>query len=90
MSKSAYPKDNLTKSQQKSIESFQKRIEEHQKKIDNYKCNPDAFDNKGFLKNAPNEEVRQKIVDGRIRHLEKEIQDFNKGVNDILNKGGGK
>ena len=65
---------NLTKSQQK---------------LDDFRRNPDAFDNKDFLKNAPNEKIRQRIIDGRVRHLEKEIQNFQKGIDDILNSGGG-
>ena len=80
---------NLTKSQQKSIGTLKNRITEHKQKLDAYKRNPDAFDNKEFLKNAPNEQVRQRIIDGRVRHLEKEIQDFQKGIDDILKSGGG-
>ncbi|MEU2492853.1 hypothetical protein [Streptomyces sp. NPDC007883] len=65
--------EGLTPEQQKSIESYRKLIEEHEEKLRAYLADPDAYDNKGFLKNAPNEEVRQRIIDGRTRHLKKEI-----------------
>lgn len=35
---------------------------------------PLKFDNQGFLRNAPNDRVRQKIIESRIAHLEQEIQ----------------
>ncbi|MEU6402613.1 hypothetical protein, partial [Streptomyces sp. NPDC046985] len=43
-------------------------------------ANPDAYDNKGYLKNAPNEEVRQRIIEGRAKHLRKEIQTFHENI----------
>ena len=69
---------------QKSIESLQKNIKSHQKKLEEFRKNPDAFDNKDFLKNAPSEEVRQKIIEGRIKHLEGEIKTFQDNINSIL------
>ncbi|MFF2008105.1 RHS repeat-associated core domain-containing protein [Streptomyces sp. NPDC058195] len=71
---------DLTPEQLKSIESYQKLIEEHEVKLRDYLANPDAYDNKGFLKNAPSEEVRQRIIDGRTRHLKKEIQTFHENI----------
>ncbi|WP_104398552.1 RHS repeat-associated core domain-containing protein [Vibrio penaeicida] len=75
---------NLTTSQKRSIKSLNQRIDEHKEKLEAYKKDPDAFDNKGFLKNAPSDEIRQRIIDGRVRHLEKEIIDFQKSIDDIL------
>ena len=43
-------------------------------KLEDYKANPYKYDNKGILKNAPNDEVRQNIIDGRIKALEKQIK----------------
>lgn len=43
------------------------------------------FDNKGFLKNAPNDAVRQKIIQSRINHLNQEIQTFQNNIQKILN-----
>jgi RHS repeat-associated protein len=68
------------KSRDKAINSLEQRIEEHKQKLEAYKASPDAFDNKGLLKNAPNAEVRQRIIDGRIRHLEQEIKTFEDQV----------
>jgi hypothetical protein len=75
--------EGLTPSEQRSVSSLRKRIEEHQAKLEEYRTNPDAVDNQGFLRNAPTEEIRQRIIRGRIRHLEKEIETFQKNINDI-------
>jgi RHS repeat-associated protein len=55
---------------------------EHLDKLEKYKANPDAFDNKGFLKNAPSQQVREKIVRGRIKHLEDEIRAIRKAIDE--------
>jgi hypothetical protein len=39
-------------------------------------------------KNA-SEAVRQQIINGRIRHLEREIQNFQKQIDTLKNSGGG-
>ena len=75
-------------SDQRSIRSLEEQIKEHEAKLEAYKKDPDLFDNKGYLKNAPSQEVRQRIIDGRIRHLENEIKTFNKNINKIKNKKG--
>ena len=61
---------------------LQGRLDAHRQKLEAYRRDPDAFDNKGFLKNAPNEEIRNRIIQGRIRHLETEIRAFEKGIRD--------
>ncbi len=76
--------NNITKAQQKSVNSYRQRITEHQKKLTNYKANPNAYDNKGFLKKAPNEQVRQRIINGRVKHLEGEIKTFQKNIDKVL------
>ncbi|NLO43052.1 MAG: hypothetical protein GX109_08505 [Bacteroidales bacterium] len=43
------------------------------------------FDNNSYLKNAPNEAARQRIIQSRIKHLEKEIQTFKGNIIKILN-----
>ena len=78
---------NLTAQQQRAIQSLEQRIAEHQQKLADYIKNPEAFDNLGFLKNAPTPEIRQNIIDGRILHLEGEIRAFQGAINKIL--GGG-
>jgi RHS repeat-associated protein len=79
--------ENLSTSQQRSVRSLEQRLFEHREKLDAFKRNPDAFDNKGFLKDAPSPEVRQRIIDGRIRHLENETSNFERQIRALL--GGG-
>jgi hypothetical protein len=84
----AYPgAENLAGSALKAFRSLEKRIAEHTKKLSDYRANPDAFDNLGLLKNAPTLEIRQRIIDGRIRHLELEIKTFTDQMTKLL--GGG-
>ncbi|RCR65962.1 hypothetical protein [Larkinella punicea] len=69
----------------KSISSLESQIAKHQSKLDEYIKDPMKFDNKGFLKNAPNDAVRQKIVESRINHLKQEIQIFKNNIQKIIN-----
>ncbi|SEG68471.1 hypothetical protein SAMN02982929_03164 [Saccharopolyspora kobensis] len=73
----------LSPSDRRSVDSYERLIKEHEDKLDAYKRDPEAFDNKGILKNAPNDEVRQRIIDGRVRHLEKEINTFRENIDKI-------
>ncbi|GBF32467.1 cell wall-associated protein [Desulfocucumis palustris] len=57
----------------KSKSSYEKLIQEHKVKLNNYIKNPDAYDNKGILKNVPSPDVRQKIINGRIKQLKDQI-----------------
>lgn len=77
----------LTASQKKSLRSLRRQIEEHRSKLDAYRRDPDAFDNLGYLERAPSPEIRQRIIDGRIRHLENEINTFQDQIDKLL--GGG-
>ena len=76
----------LTSSEARSVRSLEQRMAEHIEKLEQYKQNPDAFDNKGFLKNAPSEAIRQRIIASRIAHLEGEIANFAKQIAEL--KGG--
>ena len=58
---------------QKSKESYEKLIKEHQQKLDDYIKDLYAHDNKGIIENAPNQGVRDKIIQGRIDALQKQI-----------------
>ncbi len=78
-------KSKLSKEDYKSAKSNYKKMTEHIDKLEKYKQNPMKFDNQGFLKNAPNEQIRQKIINTRIKHLEKEIETFYKNIIKILN-----
>lgn len=77
----------LSTQAQRSLRTLSQRLAEHKAKLDAYRKNPGAFDNKGFLKNAPSLEVRKNIIEGRIRHLENEISNFEKQIADILAGG---
>ena len=50
-------------------------------------ANPYAYDNLGILRDAPSQEIRDSIVQGRIRHLQHEINTFEDQIRKIL--GGG-
>ncbi|WP_315766701.1 MULTISPECIES: RHS repeat-associated core domain-containing protein [unclassified Bradyrhizobium] len=70
----------------KSIRSLEKNIQEHQDKLDAYKEDPDKFDNNDWLKNAPSPEVRDRIIQGRILHLEGEIANWQKKIEALKGK----
>lgn len=82
------PDNNVSTSDRRSIQSLRGQVRLHKEKLAAYRRNPDAFDNQGHLKNAPNNTVRQRIIDGRIKHLEKEIKTFEKNINEIKNGKG--
>jgi hypothetical protein len=74
----------LSTSEAKSVRSLEQNLAEHEKKLADYERDPYAYDNKGILKNAPNDEVRQRIIQGRIRHLETEINTFRENIRKII------
>ena len=65
---------------------YKKKITEHQTKLETYRKDPYAFDNKGILKNAPNQKVRDRIIGGRIEHLQREIRVFEENITKILKR----
>ena len=79
--------EGLSTSAQRGIRSLTKRIEEHMQKLQEYRANPDAYDNQGLLKGA-NPEVRERIINGRIRHLQGEIDNFRGQIRNLQNPGG--
>ncbi len=78
---------NLTKSQLKSISSYEGLIAKHEQKLAEYIKDPWKFDNQNVLKNAPNDAIRQKIIEGRIEKLQTEIQTFKNNIYKIINGG---
>ncbi|MBO6517975.1 MAG: hypothetical protein JJ975_15660 [Bacteroidia bacterium] len=83
-----------TNSQKRAIRGLKEQLKIHKKKLKEYKKNPDKFDNKDFLKNAPDDATREKIINGRIESLEnqiktfeKDIRDIKSGVKEVLEKG---
>jgi len=81
------PGPNLTPEKERAIQSLEQRIAEHQQKLADYINNPDAFDNQAYLQRAPTPEIRQRIIEGRIRNLERQIRAFQDAIKRIL--GGG-
>ncbi len=69
----------------KAISSYEKNISEHTKKLKDYIADPFKFDNKGTLKNAT-KEIQEKIIAGRIKSLEKEIQKFKDNIEKLKSK----
>lgn len=65
---------------------LEKQLEKHIQKLEQYKANPFAFDNKGLLRNAPSDEIRQKIIAGRIRKLEGQIETFRKAIQKAIDE----
>jgi hypothetical protein len=66
----------------KSYKSYQDLIEEHTKKLNDWLANPDAYDNKGILKNNP--QHRQKIIQGRAKELQSQINKQQGELNKII------
>lgn len=78
-------KSRLSKSDYKAAKSQYKKMVEHIEKLENYKQNPLKFDNQGLLQNTTSQQLREKIIQGRIKHLETEIQAFYNNIVKILN-----
>jgi hypothetical protein len=78
-------KSRLSKNEYKAAKSNYNRMVEHVEKLEKYKQDPLKYDHLGLLKNAPNEQVKQKIIQSRIAHLEKEIQTFYDNIVKIIN-----
>ena len=56
----------------RSIPSTKGLVKDTKEKIAKYRANPYANDNKNILRNAP-KHLHQKIIDGRIEALEKQL-----------------
>ena len=78
----ATPVRMLTSSEQESIKSLQWQIMEHESKLQSYEDNPDAYDNQGRLCNASSA-VRQRVIKGRIAHLQLEINSVRSQIDRI-------
>lgn len=76
------PSTDLSASQKRAVNGLEEQVELHRKKLEDYRKDPDAFDNKGFLTNAT-PEVREKIISARIRSLENQIDTFIKDIEAI-------
>ncbi len=79
----------LDKNTEKRIRGLERQVEEHEQKLRDYTANPDAHDNKGFLRNAPDGASRQRIIDSRVRSLEGQIGTFKRDIEALRSGGGG-
>ena len=62
---------------------LRRQIELHRKRLADYIADPDAHDNKGFLKNV-SPELREKVIQSRIKSLEGQIQTFVRDLEKIV------
>ncbi len=73
-STSGQPYSNQTRQQlEKSKKSYEELIREHERKLADYRKDPFSQDNKGLLKDQP-PELQKKIIEGRIRELETQLE----------------
>jgi hypothetical protein len=80
----------LSRQDLSSIESLEARAAEHETKLAEYRADPWRFDNQGHLaRNRHRPDVIQRIVEGRVRHLEQEIRNFRQQIQ-ALRSGGGR
>ncbi len=77
----------LSAAEQRSVASLQRQVAAHTEKLEAYRANPDAFDNLCYLERAPSPEIRQRIPDGRINHLETEIRGLQDQIDKLLGDG---
>lgn len=80
---SAVVQMRLTPQQLRAVSSLSARRDEHVRKLLAYIRSPESYDNKGLLTRAPSAEVRQRIIDGRVRHLMREIEEFQSQIDRI-------
>jgi hypothetical protein len=73
----------------KDCKGLLKQIWKHEEKLRRYKADPFGNDNLGFLYKAVSEARRQRIMDGRVRNLENQIENFKKQYQDCLRRNGG-
>ncbi|TBV72275.1 RHS repeat protein [Pseudoxanthomonas winnipegensis] len=69
-------------------EGLLRQLREHERKLREYRSDPMKYDNKGFLRNAP-PNIKENIIDGRLRNLENQINNFRRQYMDCLAKNGG-
>ncbi len=78
----------LSASERRAVGSLRQQVADHTAKLEAYRANPAAYDNLGILERAPTAEIRQSIIDGRIRHLTNEIKAFQDQIDKLLGGAG--
>lgn len=77
-------KERISASDYKAAKSNYQRMIEHLEKLEKYRQDPLAFDHQGWLRQAPSAKIREQIIQGRIRHLEQEVQAFYQNIVKII------
>lgn len=77
-------KSRLPRSEYRAAKSKYRQMMEHIDKLQKYRENPWKYDNKELLKKASSDEMRQKIIESRIRLLEGQIELFYREVIKII------
>jgi RHS repeat-associated protein len=80
------PYDNMSKGElEKSKKSYEDLIAEHKQKLADYKANPFKYDNKNLL-SGKSKAIQDKIIEGRIKALEKQIKKQEGELKKILDR----
>jgi RHS repeat-associated protein len=61
---------------EREIRSIGERLQEHEEKLEDYKRDPEKNDNKGLLSNPLLRHLRDRIIQGRVRELQKQIRNY--------------
>ena len=56
---------------------LRRQLQAHERKLREFQANPYGNDNRGFLANSPPER-HQQIINGRIRNLQRQIENFRR------------
>ncbi len=59
-----------------STRGITKQLIDHQQKLMQYIKNPSSMDNKGFLKNAPTQQIRDQVYTARVQNLVHQINNY--------------
>mgnify|MGYP000859065924 FL=1 len=76
----------LCKTDQKTARSLINRVAEHKQKLADYISDPFKYDNQNLLRTAPSDAIRKQIIDGRNRHLQHEIDNWEQQIKNLLEK----
>jgi hypothetical protein len=74
----------LTPEQQRAIRSLEKQLRKHEEKLKSFRENPTPRPGTEDL--SP--EIQKQSIEGRLRHLEREIETFKKNIEKIQQGGG--
>ncbi|HYH95875.1 hypothetical protein [Hyalangium sp.] len=76
--------EKLTPQQERAIQSLERQIRKHEEKLKDFRKDPTPRPGTENL----SAEIQQKSIEGRIRHLEREIETFKRNIEKIRQGGG--